>query len=376
MTIARDEYPSYPMVLRGINQKATFPQYQPVIMLEKGYTIHWNGPAPRTAFLYLINFNRNDWIRVGLCYPSNTSFQVTFGFLQRHNGSLSKMEEYEPVHSLEELQRKQSERKFYFDSSAGLLFLYLKAKSHRDGHSYCSSQGCERVKIQAATDSKDISNCMAKAYPQYYRKPSALKRMPSMLTGLCQGCGTRQVVFTSDPHKSYLPVQFQSPSKAETQRGDLSVISVNGTDFTIQNPGVLLLIVDACSVPFRLTAKKVFSLADISRLEEYLRTGIPPRSIVLLSTRGEIKHLNISESLVPLGLAKPAHLYNKGSTIFLGFSGNFKPSWAKLFTSPAGQGLGLLEQFIPLQLDEYGCHRTSAVRRRDLELLMQTSKAH
>jgi hypothetical protein len=74
-----------------------------------------------------------------------------------------------------------------------LLFLYLKAKSPRDGHSYCSSQGCERVKIQAATDSKDISNCMARAYPQYYRKPSAVKRMPSMVTGLCQGCGTRQV---------------------------------------------------------------------------------------------------------------------------------------------------------------------------------------
>uniref|UniRef100_A0A7N5KCF6 hyaluronoglucosaminidase n=1 Tax=Ailuropoda melanoleuca TaxID=9646 RepID=A0A7N5KCF6_AILME len=376
MTIARDEYPSYPMVLRGINQKAAFPQYQPVIMLEKGYTIHWNGPAPRTAFLYLINFNRNDWIRVGLCYPSNTSFQVTFGFLQRHNGSLSKMEDYEPVHSLEELQRKQSERKFYFDSSTGLLFLYLKAKSHRDGHSYCSSQGCERVKIQAATDSKDISNCMAKAYPQYYKKPSALKRMPSMLTRLCQGCGTRQVVFTSDPHKSYLPVQFQSPSKAETQRGDLSIITVNGTDFTIQNPGVLLLIVDACSVPFRLTEKKIFSPADVSRMEEYLRIGIPPRSIVLLSTRGEIKRLNISDSLVPLGLAKPAHLYNKGSTIFLGFSGNFKPSWAKLFTSPAGQGLGLLEQFLPLQLEEYGCPRASVVRRRDLELLMQTAKAH
>uniref|UniRef100_A0A452V9P3 hyaluronoglucosaminidase n=1 Tax=Ursus maritimus TaxID=29073 RepID=A0A452V9P3_URSMA len=315
MTIARDEYPSYPMVLRGINQKAAFPQYQPVIMLEKGYTIHWNGPAPRTAFLYLINFNRNDWIRVGLCYPSNTSFQVTFGFLQRHNGSLSKMEDYEPVHSLEELQRKQSERKFYFDSSTGLLFLYLKAKSHRDGHSYCSSQGCERVKIQAATDSKDTSNCMAKAYPQYYKKPSALKRMPSMLTRLCQGCGTRQVVFTSDPHKSYLPVQFQSPSKAETQRGDLSIITVNGTDFTIQNPGVLLLIVDACSVPFLLVEKKIFSPADVSRMEEYLRTGIPPRSIVLLSTRGEIKRLNISDSLVPLGLAKPAHLYNKDVTL-------------------------------------------------------------
>lgn len=58
MTIARDEYPSHPMVLRGINQKAAFPQYQPVIMLEKGYTVHWNGPAPKTVFLYLINFNK------------------------------------------------------------------------------------------------------------------------------------------------------------------------------------------------------------------------------------------------------------------------------------------------------------------------------
>ncbi|PNJ81380.1 TMEM2 isoform 5 [Pongo abelii] len=376
MTITRDEYPSHPMVLRGINQKAAFPQYQPVVMLEKGYTIHWNGLAPRTTFLYLVNFNKNDWIRVGLCYPSNTSFQVTFGYLQRQNGSLSKIEEYEPVHSLEELQRKQSERKFYFDSSTGLLFLYLKAKSHRHGHSYCSSQGCERVKIQAATDSKDISNCMAKAYPQYYRKPSVVKRMPAMLTGLCQGCGTRQVVFTSDPHKSYLPVQFQSPDKAETQRGDPSVISVNGTDFTFRSAGVLLLVVDPCSVPFRLTEKKLFPLADVSHIEEYLKTSIPPRSIVLLSTRGEIKQLNISHLLVPLGLAKPAHLYDKGSTIFLGFSGNFKPSWTKLFTSPAGQGLGVLEQFIPLQLDEYGCPRATTVRRRDLELLKQASKAH
>nr|XP_019586406.1 PREDICTED: transmembrane protein 2 isoform X2 [Rhinolophus sinicus] len=376
MTIARDEYPSHPMVLRGTNQKTTFSQYQPVIMLEKGYTIHWNGPALKTIFLYLINFNKNDWIRVGLCYPPNTNFQITFGFLQRHNASLSKIENYEPVNSLEELQRKQSERKFYFDSSMGLLFLYLKAQGHRDGHSYCSSQGCERVKIQATTDSKAISNCMAKAYPRYYRKPSALKRMPAMLKGLCQGCGTRQVVFTSDPHKSYLPVQFQSPSKAETQRGDLSAISVNGTDFTFRNEGVLLLVVDACSVPFRLTEKKFFSLADVRLMEEYLKTGIPPRSVVLLSTRGEIKQLNISDSLVPLGLAKPAHLYNKGSTIFLGFSGNSKPSWTKLFTSPAKEGLGLVEQFIPLQLEEYGCHRAGTVRRRDLELLKQTSKAH
>ncbi|XP_007531305.1 inactive cell surface hyaluronidase CEMIP2 [Erinaceus europaeus] len=375
MTIVRDEYPYFPMTLRGINQRATFPQYQPVIMLEKGYTIHWNGPAPRIAFLYLINFNKDDWIRVGLCYPSNTSFQVTFGFFQRQNGSLSRMEDYEPVSSLEELQRKPSERKFYFDSNTGLLFLYLKAQSQREGHSYCSPHGCERVKIQAATESKDISNCMARAYPRYHTKPSALRQIPSMLKGLCPGCGAHQVVFTSDPHKTYLLVQFQSPSKAETQRGDPSIISVNGTEFTFRSTGVLLVIVDACSAPFRVTEKKFFSFTEVSHMEEYLRTGIPARSIVLLSTRGDIKQLNISYSLVSLGLAKPAHLYNKGSTIFLGFKGIFKPSWTKLFSSPAEEGLGPLEQFIPLQLEEYGCQRASAPRRRDLELLKQTLRA-
>ncbi|KAL0607140.1 Cell surface hyaluronidase [Plecturocebus cupreus] len=146
---------------------------------------------------------QNDWIRVGLCYPSNTSFQVTFGYLQRQNGLLSKIEEYEPVHSLEELQRKQSERKFYFDSSTGdriSLLPWLECSSQAQSWHKSAlifwAQGCERVKIQAATDSKDISNCMAKAYPQYYRKPSAVKRMPSMLTGLCQDCGTRQICNT------------------------------------------------------------------------------------------------------------------------------------------------------------------------------------
>lgn len=59
MTIVRDEYPAYPMVLRGINQRAAaFQQYQPVVMLQKGYTIHWNGKAPNVTYLYLINFNK------------------------------------------------------------------------------------------------------------------------------------------------------------------------------------------------------------------------------------------------------------------------------------------------------------------------------
>lgn len=71
VTIARDEYPFHPMVLRGINQKTTFSQYQPVIMLEKGYTIHWNGPAPKSVFLYLINFNK--YVSITLILNSQAS---------------------------------------------------------------------------------------------------------------------------------------------------------------------------------------------------------------------------------------------------------------------------------------------------------------
>ncbi|XP_050800076.1 cell surface hyaluronidase [Gopherus flavomarginatus] len=374
MTIVRDEYPFSPMALRGINQRAAFQQYQPVVMLQKGYSIHWNGQAPQSTFLYLINFNRNDWIRVGLCYPLSTTFQVTFDVFQRQTSAFYSVEDYTSVTSMTELQKNRSEKKFYFDNSTGLLFLYLQAKYNRDGHSYCSAQGCERVKIQATVQSKEISNCMTKAYPKYYQAPTVLQPMPAKTTAQCKNCGTTQMAFTSDPHKTYLLVQIQSLSKVELQSSLPSFISVNGYKFPFKDEGVFTLVVDACVGT--VTEKKNFLQANIKSVEEYLKTGIPQRSIVLLSTRGDIRNLNISEALMSLGTAKPAHLQNKGSIAFLGFRGNFKPSWAKLFTSPAGQGLGQIEKFIPLQMEEYGCTRVSSSKRKDLELLKQASRAH
>lgn len=85
---------------------------------------------------------------------------------------------------------------WYFPTSVflgRLLFLFLQAKYHREGHSYCSSQGCERVKIQASFQSKSYSNCSANAYPKYFQKPTAVKRMPTKITNACQKCGSDQV---------------------------------------------------------------------------------------------------------------------------------------------------------------------------------------
>ncbi|XP_039575430.1 cell surface hyaluronidase isoform X4 [Passer montanus] len=315
MTIVRDEYPANPMVLRGINQRAAaFQQYQPVVMLQKGYTIHWNGKAPNVTYLYLINFNK-------------------------------------------------------------LLFLFLQAKYNRDGHSYCSSQGCERIKIVTKDSSKGISNCMTKAYPKYYQVPTVIKQMPEKTTVPCTKCGTTQTVFTSDPHRNYLLVQINSSDEKESSRIQKAFIYVNDTMFSFKDNGILIVVVDACTGT--VVGNKLFSGVDIRRVDGYLKSGIPQRSIILLSTRGDVAIPNsLAEALMSLGTAKPPYLQSKGSLAFLGFRGNIKPSWIKLFTSPAGHGLVQIEKYIPLQLEEYGCARAIKRRQKDLELLKKAARSH
>ncbi|XP_009957370.1 PREDICTED: transmembrane protein 2 isoform X2 [Leptosomus discolor] len=376
MTIVRDEYPANPMVLRGINQRAVFQQYQPVVMLQKGYTIHWNGKAPNVTYLYLINFNKNDWIRVGLCYQPNTDFVIVLETFQRRSSALSsKVERYMPISSMMELEKNRSDKRFYFDNSTGLLFLFLQAKYNRDGHSYCSSQGCERIKIVTKDSGKGISNCMAKAYPKYYQVPTVIKQMPVKTTVPCTKCGTTQMVFTSDPHKNYLLVQINSSGKKEISRGQQAFISVNDTMFSFKENGVLIVVVDACIGT--VSGNKLFSGADIKHVDGYLKSGIPQRSIVLLSTGGDLAiPANLSEALLSLGTAKPPYLQSNGSLAFLGFRGNFKPSWIKLFTGPAEHRLVQIEKYIPLQLEEYGCTRAIKSRRKDLELLKKATRSH
>lgn len=77
--------------------------------------------------------------------------------------------------------------------SPRLLWLYLRARHGRDGHSYCSAKGCERVKVMATTSSKQTCNCTSKAYPKYHKPPSAVVPMPALNTQPCKGCGAKQV---------------------------------------------------------------------------------------------------------------------------------------------------------------------------------------
>ncbi|MEQ2162708.1 Cell surface hyaluronidase [Goodea atripinnis] len=118
--INRDEYPNAPLVLRGINsQGASSQQYQPILMMSKSYSLHWNGPAPREVVLSLINFDKEDWVLVGLCYPSDTTFQIMSDIYDRQKNTFDDITDYGPVSSLAQLEAKPTERKYFFDQTVG-----------------------------------------------------------------------------------------------------------------------------------------------------------------------------------------------------------------------------------------------------------------
>uniref|UniRef100_A0A8C3AU20 hyaluronoglucosaminidase n=1 Tax=Cyclopterus lumpus TaxID=8103 RepID=A0A8C3AU20_CYCLU len=361
LSISRDEYPDAPLVLRGINsQGALSQQYQPILMMSKSYTLHWSGPAPREVVLSLINFDKDDWVMVGLCYPSDTTFQIMADINDRQSNTFDDLTDYGTVVSLVELEKRPMERKYYFDQTVGLLWLYLRARHGRDGHSYCSAKGCERVKVMATTSSKQTCNCTSKSYPKYYKKPSAVVPMPALNTQPCKGCGAKQLVFSSEPWTSYLQTQVKSLTSKEQQKGDnSSFITVNEVTMPFTRPGYFLVSVDACSG--KVTKKTSFAKMD-AKMEQYLKTGIPNGSIVLMATRGQ-PEVALSHTLLLLPLTAE-------SLALWGFQGSSSPPpWVSLQAGQGDEFLGLQERYLPLGLDAYGCTPPEAQMRKDLELL-------
>lgn len=59
MHIVKNEYPDWPLTLEGaLGKKKHYQQFQPVITLAKGYTVHWDQAAPAEVTIWLINFNK------------------------------------------------------------------------------------------------------------------------------------------------------------------------------------------------------------------------------------------------------------------------------------------------------------------------------
>uniref|UniRef100_A0A452HPU1 hyaluronoglucosaminidase n=1 Tax=Gopherus agassizii TaxID=38772 RepID=A0A452HPU1_9SAUR len=193
LSIARATYHSHPLRLQGVNRGVPYQQYQPVVMLEQAYTIHWDGRAPEDVILYPINFNRGDWLHVALCYPKEAVFTIVADIYQRQTGRVHNVKHYLAAPSWPSMLNRTGERLFYFDSALGYLFIVLQAHEARKGHSYCSQRGCERIKIVTHMSSKDSWSCALNPFLENNRRPATQHSMSQRLTVPCSQCGAPQI---------------------------------------------------------------------------------------------------------------------------------------------------------------------------------------
>lgn len=62
---------------------------------------------------------RDDWVLVGLCYPSDSTFQIIADINDRQSNTFDQMTDYGTVSSLAELEKRPMERKYFFDQTTG-----------------------------------------------------------------------------------------------------------------------------------------------------------------------------------------------------------------------------------------------------------------
>uniref|UniRef100_UPI00398EB529 cell surface hyaluronidase CEMIP2-like isoform X3 n=1 Tax=Pristiophorus japonicus TaxID=55135 RepID=UPI00398EB529 len=374
LLITKDSYPNHPLKLQGVNRKASYQQYQPVVMLEQAYTLWWNGRTPEQIVLYPINFNRGDWIQVGLCYPKGTVFKIMSDINQRSSGRVHSVKRYKAAPSFNILQKNPDKSLYYFDSDSGILFIILQAKHVRKGHSYCSKHGCERVKILAHIITWETSDCWQKGYSMKHSSvPARLLTLTGRVTTPCSQCGAPQVAITSDPHRTYIRVQIQSQSRSDIQNGHkFAFIKVNNDVFLFEKPGLFFVMVDACSGD--ILSRQHFDTAHTPQVADsianYIQATIRERSITLVCTRDDSGWplAYVSSDFLRLGAAKPIKFYMTGSFAMLGFKGRLKPAWIKVISHSVGQRAASLQHYIPLKLSEYSCPGKEKDNRRDLKL--------
>ncbi|CAH1264689.1 TMEM2 [Branchiostoma lanceolatum] len=345
MSMYRDEYPDTPVTLKT-PYSSTF--YMPVVMLDKSYTVHWDGQAPEQLTIHLINFDSDDWVRVGFCYPPGTTFQVTYQLHMQVPSAIMLEEDVSPVSSLTEIDSGDG-KLFYFEESTGLLFLKVRANYDREGHDYCSHMGCEKIIISATMTSDAVSDCTAAAYPKYSLTPTETVPMSSFqsLVNDCTGCGAPEpIVF--DEGKTFVEVTVVSAGSQEMQQGHGSFIQIDGVQFDNHHHSNLVISVDALSGS--VTHEMAFHSGAELAMATFIRHFIPQNSIVLVAA-ADASSLHDQECLSALKEIGAQGLDNtdlSGMFAMVGFKGTFWPSWIQQFNLPSDQGPAQIYTKIPL----------------------------
>ncbi|CAH1248257.1 TMEM2 [Branchiostoma lanceolatum] len=315
MTIVRDEYPDHPMTMGGATSLPT-KFYQPVVALRQSYTIHWDKRAPEEVTIYILNFDSGEWVRLGLCYPPETTFQIKYQLQGRVKKRVTHEEDMSSVSTLTDVE-DGSGKLFYFEESTGLLFLKLQANEVRSGDDYCSDVGCERIVITATMKGNQVSDCRASAYPRYRLTPTQTVPMPSFSGALsdCIDCGAQEpIVF--DPNLRFLEVTVASAGLEETQQGHKSFVEINGVRYKHRSRGYLILGIDAVtgSVIDQATFDTHGSAENDLAMASFIRNTLPQNSVVVVTARTRASKFAEEgpAALKELGATGPVEIEDKG----------------------------------------------------------------
>ncbi|XP_072475327.1 cell migration-inducing and hyaluronan-binding protein [Notamacropus eugenii] len=325
MKIIKNDYHEHPLQLEGALTKSThYQQYQPVITLKKGYTIHWNQTAPAELTIWLINFNKGDWIRVGFCYPRGTTFSLLSDVHNRLLKRTSKTGTFVRTMQMEKVEQSYPGRNhYYWDEDTGLLFLKLKAQNEREKFAFCSMRGCERIKIKAwIPKNSGISDCEARAYPKYAEKVVVDVPMPKKLLGA--------QLKTKD---HFLEVKIEtSRSRFFHLLNDFAYIEVDGKKFTLSEDGIQMVVIDGNQgkILARVSFRNTILQGIPAQIHNYV-DALPDNSIVLIASKGRyVSRGQWTRVLEKMGADNNLRLKEKMA--FVGFKGSFRPTWVTMNT--------------------------------------------
>ncbi|XP_075860811.1 cell migration-inducing and hyaluronan-binding protein [Microcebus murinus] len=339
MKIIKNDFPGHPLHLEGALTRSThYQQYQPVVTLRKGYTIHWDHTAPAELAIWLINFNKGDWIRVGLCYPRGTTFSVLSDVHNRLLKQTSKTGTFTRTLQMEKLELGHPGRShyYYWDEDSGLLLLKLRAQNERDKFAFCSVKGCERIKIKALLPrNAGVSDCTAAAYPRFAERATVDVPMPRKLSGPQLKTGDR-----------FLEVKMESSRQHFFHlRSDGAYIEVDGRRYPGTEDGIQVVVVDGRQghVLSHTSFRNAVLQGIPWQLFNYV-AAIPDNSIVLVVSKGRyVSRGPWTRVLERLGADKGVKLKEKMA--FVGFKGSFRPIWVTLDT---GDHKAKIFQVVPI----------------------------
>lgn len=324
LKMVKDEYPDRPLQLEGaLGKKHHYQQFQPVVMLSRSYTVHWDEAAPAEITVWLINFQRNDWINVGICYPKGTTFIIISDLHNRLTRQTRKTGVFLQTAQREKVSHLHQARGFYYwEESTGLLFLKIQAHNDRDAFAFCSVKGCERVKITAVVPrGSTSSDCMAQAYPKYSEMPIVDVPMPKKLppSSLSQGS------------EHFLEVKVESyATRFFHIKEDFAYTEVNNKKVYHPEDGLHLTVLDGQSGIIMDTKgfRNSVLMGIPAQVESYI-SGLKEDSIVMIISKGKLLRGPWIKTLEKLGLDSSVKL--KGDKLaFVGFKGSFRPNWVRL----------------------------------------------